>query len=256
MVRRFASAYGLPRFSILPTRGRALALVAVFAVIGLGCGSVEKPSRAVGPGWEIPPESRRAPARQAPVVKSSFAEDEAGSGPRHSPAETLSAVTINGVQLTAAELARLEAMGETRIPAGSYWYDSVSGAWGFAGGPARGFAKPELLGRAPLRASASGGGDGNLTGVYVNGREIHPLDLAALKRLVPLGAGRYWFDCWGNTGREGEPPFTNLFEAARRANDGSLYAQGPKGWIGSEGGTSYYVDPENGAGGPNVGASW
>lgn len=128
-------------------------------------------------------------------------------------------ITFNGRPLSKAQLRtieRLEAQGGGRLADGAYFYDPSTGAAGQWGGPALTFlpAGLDLNGRAP--PSASGGGDGTLTGVFVNGRELHPVDVRGLQEL--LGAvypGRWWVDAQGNYGLEGGPPAGNLLAIAR-----------------------------------------
>jgi hypothetical protein len=130
-------------------------------------------------------------------------------------------VVVNGVRLCDAEVADLERMaGASRIPLrdGTYWYDPVSGAWGAQGGPTLGFRRAGLKVGGPLRANASNGH----TGVFVNGRELHRLDVLALERLGQVRLGRYWLDALGNFGREGGGTLGNLASLAeQRASEGS-----------------------------------
>jgi hypothetical protein len=68
----------------------------------------------------------------------------------------------------------------------------------------------------PLPASASGGGDGRLTGVFINGRELHPADVAGLRQLVgQVWPGRWFVDAQGNYGPAGGPVWGNLVQLAR-----------------------------------------
>ena len=46
----------------------------------------------------------------------------------------------------------------------------------------------------PLPADASGGGQGRLTAVFINGRELHPSDVMALRQYGPVIPGRYGWD--------------------------------------------------------------
>jgi hypothetical protein len=118
-------------------------------------------------------------------------------------------VVVNGVRLRDSEVAELERMaGVKRAPLrdGTYWYDPVSGAWGARGGPTLGFRRAGLKVGGSLRASASNGH----TGVFVNGRELHRLDVLALERLGQVRLGRYWLDALGNFGREGGRTLGNL----------------------------------------------
>lgn len=59
-------------------------------------------------------------------------------------------VIINGQLLADARLAQLERMHCARIPDGSYWLNTQTGAWGFAG-------NPQVQGRLgdPCRAAAT-----------------------------------------------------------------------------------------------------
>jgi hypothetical protein len=136
------------------------------------------------------------------------------------------AIRFNGRALEPAELRTLEQLERFigRIPDGDYWYDPRTGASGRWGGPALAFlpAGLELGGAVP--ADASGGGKGTLTGVFMNGREVHPVDVAGFQSLVgAVLPGRWWVDAQGNYGLEGGPPMGNLVamaQARRRAGQG------------------------------------
>jgi hypothetical protein len=141
------------------------------------------------------------------------------------------AIRFNGRALDAAQLrtfARIEqAIG--RVPDGDYWYDPRSGASGRWGGPALAFLPAGLDLGGALPANASGGGQGLLTGVFVNGRELHPIDVAGLQELVgAVMPGRWWVDASANYGVEGGPPLGNLVAIAqqRRAAGG----KGGRAW--------------------------
>jgi hypothetical protein len=161
-----------------------------------------------------------------------------------------SSVVINGVPLSASDLGSIERQYQVRIPAGGYWYDSACGAWGLAGGPTLGFTMAGLALGGPLRVDASGGSAaGTLTAIFINGREIHPVDAVGLYQIVgPVYPGRYWVDAHGNAGMEGGPALVNLFQAARAAGGSSGYHRaGPGGYTGSDGSTYYFFDPETGS---------
>ena len=88
-------------------------------------------------------------------------------------------IEFNGAPLNAAGWQTLRQI-ETHIgpvPPGRYWYDPMSGGAGVWGGPAAAYLGPGLTLGGRLPAAASGGGDGRLTGVFVNGRELHPIDV-------------------------------------------------------------------------------
>ena len=84
----------------------------------------------------------------------------------------------NRVRLEDRTRMALERTYGVPVAAGRYWYDAFSGVWGMEGGPAQGQIHPGLQLGGPLRADASGGD----TGVFVNGRQLHRLE-------VRLGAG-------------------------------------------------------------------
>ena len=149
-------------------------------------------------------------------------------------------VVINRVRIPEDTLRLLEQQFQTRVPGGRYWYDRSSGAWGQEGGPTLGFTIADLPLGGRLPADISGGG----TGVFINGREIHPVDLQGLSQLVgPVQRGRYWLDAQGNAGYEGGPAIANLRLLAMQ-----LYRQG--GGVGQNygGGAGAYANPNTGIG--------
>jgi hypothetical protein len=120
-------------------------------------------------------------------------------------------VTFNRVRLTDQELTALERRYLISIRDGAYWYDKMTGAWGIEGGPTLGIGHAGLNLGGPLRADASNG----KTKVFINGRELHYIDVLGLSQLGPVVPGRYWVDAWGNCGYEGGPPLFNLLQIAR-----------------------------------------
>jgi hypothetical protein len=131
------------------------------------------------------------------------------------PATPRRSIVINGVRIGDDEVRSLErAMGLT-VTDGEYWYDARCGMWGVKGGPCAGFARPGLTVGGPLQCDASRGN----TGVFINGRELHTLDVMVMWRLGVVLPGRYWADAQGNFGLEGGPTLGNRF-AARRATAG------------------------------------
>jgi hypothetical protein len=199
----------------------------------IGCGNAAAPS-ATASAPAPAPEPVPAPA-PAPVT-----------APAESPA-----VRVNGAILDAAQLAQLQAKYRVPIAPGDYWYDSRTGLWGESGGPARGLIMPgESLGGA-LAADASGKG----TGVFINGRELHPVDVQNLDLLFAVFGtrtlpGRYWSNADGNFGAEGSPAPMGNFRAMvamlQRGKDSSHYKNNPWSYtsdytaFGSGGGASYY----------------
>lgn len=149
-------------------------------------------------------------------------------------------VFINRSRLSSATLAQLGPPGAPRIPDGRYWYDRLSGAWGLEGSFTRGFVQAGLTLGGALPADISGSG----TGVFINGRELPPTDLAGLQQLTgPVAAGRYWLDAEGNAGLEGGPAMVNLRLLAAR-----LYQQ--NGGVGENdgGGGGAYHNSRTGIG--------
>jgi hypothetical protein len=154
-------------------------------------------------------------------------------------------VFVNGQALPAKTVQALERAYRVPIAPGRYWYDRVSGAWGVRGGPTRGFLPAGLTIGGALAEDASAG----TTGVYVNGRELHVLDVLALQRFTLVSQGRYWLDAQGNGGLEGEGPSFNLFALGASGRTGSAgpwsySTHAPLGAsAGGDGqGFSYYID--------------
>ena len=125
-------------------------------------------------------------------------------------------VTINGVALDGARRAILEQVERAygfRLPDAPFWYDKRSGAIGLWNGPGLGQIPAGLDVGGPMPANCSGGG----TRVFVNGRELHPYDVAVLSQLGQVLPGRYFVEANGNFGFERGPAMGNLFLLAQRA---------------------------------------
>jgi hypothetical protein len=165
-------------------------------------------------------------------------------------AQDTGGVVVNQVPLGDDAVRALEAVYATPIQGGAYWYDPVSGLWGPQGGPPAGQLHPGLALGGPLRADASNGD----TGVFINGREIHVLELRTLQRLFgDVPRGRYWLNAQGIGGSEGGPPAFDLTAAARPAagpagtgNTSGAVDRGPFGSWGSDG-TCWYVAVPDGS---------
>jgi hypothetical protein len=125
-------------------------------------------------------------------------------------------VIVNQVALDAATQQAIERAYSTPIKPGRYWYDPVSGVWGLEGGPGAGQIQPGLRLGGPLRADASRGN----TGIFVNNRELHRLDLMALQRCTMPIPGRYWVLANGMGGYEGMPPSFNLAQLCGGGSSG------------------------------------
>jgi hypothetical protein len=142
-------------------------------------------------------------------------------------------ITFNGSALDEPGwrvVEQLERFGRTRLPEGDYWYDAVSGVAGRWGGPAAAMLLPGLPLGGRLPAQASGGGSGRLTGIFVNGRELHPVDVRVLIAIYGQAwPGRWWVNGLGDFGPEGGPPVGNLRRAAAAARGRSWSSGGGAG---------------------------
>ena len=157
-------------------------------------------------------------------------------------AQTGTGVRVNRVEL-GADVVQTLVQYNIRIAPGDYWYDAFSGLFGLMGGPGLGFTMPGMQIGGPLPADASGVG----SGVFVNGRELHPQDIAALAALGPVYPGRYFlrFDGW--YGLENGTVLGNLIVLAQQAAGGPGYNRTTySGHLGSDGQTSYFFDPNSG----------
>ncbi len=144
--------------------------------------------------------------------------------------------SFNGRAATAQDLqtlAQIERLYGQPAPAGDYWYDARSGAAGRIGGPTLGFLPAGLALGGPLPATASGGGSGRVTGVFINGRELHPIDVQVLIAIYGQALpGRWWVDGQGNAGKEGGPMQLNLIVLAQQLDPkaaSSYYRRDGKG---------------------------
>jgi hypothetical protein len=133
------------------------------------------------------------------------------------PTSPRRAVYVNCVRIGDEEVAAIENASNTPVQDGRYWYDPACGAWGVEGGPCAGFVKAGISIGGVLMPNASGGD----TGVFINGRELHRLDVVALRRLGPVFPGRYWVDAFGNFGWERGPMLGNLAAALQMAAQSS-----------------------------------
>jgi hypothetical protein len=126
-------------------------------------------------------------------------------------------VVVNGVALDAGTVRALEQRYATRVLDGRYWYDTVSGLWGFEGGPTAGRMHPGLRLGGRLRADASSSN----TGVFVNGRDIHVQELSFLQQCFgDVRRGRYWLNSEGISGYERGPAQFDLTKCFATAQGG------------------------------------
>jgi hypothetical protein len=159
-------------------------------------------------------------------------------------------ITFNGSPLDERGwrvLSQLEALSRTRLPDGGYWYDPISGVAGRWGGPAAVLLIPGLPLGGRLPANASGGGTGRVSGIFVNGRELHRDDVRALIAVYGQAwPGRWWVDGYGNFGPEGGPAIGNLRQAEAAARGGKSWLSGGSGsngfWAGGDGNGYLYAN--------------
>lgn len=130
------------------------------------------------------------------------------------PSISTRSVYINGQRIPDQDVQMLELAYHVPVTDGNYWYDRMTGAWGREGGPCLGVIAAQLNLGGKLQANASNGD----TGVYVNGRQLHRLDVLRLMQLGPVLPGRYWMDAQGSFGFEGGPMIGNLHLAAAAPN--------------------------------------
>ena len=115
-------------------------------------------------------------------------------------------VVVNGIPLAESARKSFEHKYGVPIKPGRYWYDNVSGVWGREGGPSEDQIHAGLRLGGPLRRDASKGH----TGVIVNGRELHALDVTSLQRCLVVVPGSYWVLANGVGGLAGGPQQFNL----------------------------------------------
>ena len=150
-------------------------------------------------------------------------------------------VQMNGAAMSATQIRLLEDVERRfgfRLPDGTYWYDRKSGAAGAWGGPASGFLPAALDLGGAMPPNCSGGG----THVFINGRELHTMDVMGLQSLLGMVMpGRYWVDEMGNTGFEGGPPMFNLLAAVQQAQSAKRGGSGPWSHTTDVGGSRMHV---------------
>ncbi|MBA2542158.1 MAG: hypothetical protein H0V17_21135 [Deltaproteobacteria bacterium] len=171
-----------------------------------------------GYGPAQPQQPPQEPGYQDPQTPPAY-DPNYPQQPQQPPTQTRR-FSFNGRAATAEDmqtLAQIERMYGKPAPEGAYWYDARSGAAGAWGGPTLGFLPAGLSLGGPLPAHASGGGNGQLTGVFVNGRELHPVDIKVLYSIYgQVVPGRWWVDGQGNAGQEGGPALINLVQIAQQ----------------------------------------
>lgn len=128
---------------------------------------------------------------------------------------------INGVPLDAAMRIALQQLLGGPIPDGRYWYDAICGAWGMEGGPTVAFTRPGLPLPGPMPPQISGGG----TGIFFNGRELHPQERAFLLAAFGMAPpGQYLLNAMGVLSTQFGMPIANLAAALGAAPSGGAFS--------------------------------
>jgi hypothetical protein len=155
------------------------------------------------------------------------------------------AVYVNSVRISDHDVESMEKAWNATVGDGRYWYDPACGAWGLEGGPCAGFIQAGIACGGPLLPNASAGD----TGVFINGRELHRLDVAALRRFGPVFPGRYWVDSSGNFGWQGGPAIGNFAAALQmpvQASRNPWTVNSQAGTVGGDGnGFLFFNDGKN-----------
>lgn len=158
--------------------------------------------------------------------------------------KTMKKIIVNNQLIDSTLIASLEKTYQVKFVQGNYWYDKLTGAFGPNGGPCAGIGIAGLAIGGPLQANASGGG----TAVFINGRELHPLDVSGLQTFMQVMQGRYWMDAYGNFGYENYPAVMGnvylLYKARFAGKQSSYYKNnvwsGESTSFGSDGNFMYY----------------
>jgi len=154
-------------------------------------------------------------------------------------------LNVNDQAVDSAIVTQIEKTYGVKFLPGNYWYDKNTGAFGIQGGPCTGIGIPGLLIGGTLSATASGGG----TGVFINGRELHPVDVLGFQAFMQVIPGRYWMDAYGNFGYEHYPAVAGnvylLYKATFFGNKKNSHHKnnvwsGEKTSFGSDGTFMYY----------------
>jgi hypothetical protein len=172
------------------------------AIIGACAPSDGK--RAASEGRSAAPES----ARVSQPVNPDQPGQSTAAGLQRATSVQGAEIVVNGQVLSEQTVHQLQQVYPVTIPAGRYWYDAVSGAWGREGEPIAGQMVAGLTLGGPLAATASRG----TSAVFINGRQITMGEKSYIEVLcqTPVIPGRYWIAANGIGGYEGGPAVFNL----------------------------------------------
>jgi hypothetical protein len=167
--------------------------------------------------------------RQSSIADDEIKKDQQKlvvSEPTSAASETRStasrSIIINDKRISDQDIETLEQTFRVQVRDGNYWYDRMNGSWGRQGGPTEGFIMAGLNLGGSLREDASKGD----TGVFINGRQLHRIDVERLMQLGPVNKGRCWMDAQGNIGLEGQPAFANIWIAVAQASGSGRKKEG------------------------------
>ncbi|MED6114213.1 hypothetical protein PIB30_078264 [Stylosanthes scabra] len=134
---------------------------------------VSQDSRDATREHDHPKSSKGSDSFFANIIKKSFRDFSRSS---QTDDQNKINVTVNGQPIPDRVIKKAEKLAGPIQP-GTYWYDFRAGFWGVMGGPCLGIIPPFIDEfNYPLSDKCSGGN----TGVFVNGRELHPKDLDLL----------------------------------------------------------------------------
>lgn len=166
-------------------------------------------------------------------------------------AEVVAALEQNyGLRLSdarpdAATRQAIKALYGVDVAGNRFWYDKLSGAWGYEGLPPAGQVAPFMNIGGPLSADASNG-ESNVT---VNGRRLHHSEIRYLiQQFGSVVPGRYYLFANGNYGFEGGPVLGNLW--ANRRGSSALSGRDKFGSVLGSGDFTGYIP--SGSGGVGV----
>jgi hypothetical protein len=169
-------------------------------------------------GNEAAPVPRKKAREQQAAERQTTPPPVSSSASAPAPAAPQSGVFVNGRQLTLQEAQQHQAIYNTPVQPGRYWYDPVSGLYGFWGREPIGYIRTgHGYGGVPTNAS-----NGN-TGIFLNGRQINHVEAGRWQNLFrqAIQPGRYWLDGnSGNVGVEGNPTPTGNVRSAIQASRG------------------------------------
>lgn len=169
-------------------------------------------------GCGTPAEDEASSIESVSVETQGGTATTAAAASRNLPVRPETSIIVNGAVLSEETVQQLQQIYPVAIPAGRYWYDAISGAYGREGEPVAGQMVPGLTLGGPLSSNASLG----TSGVFINGRQITAGEKSYLEQLcqTPVAPARYWVMSTGVGGYEGQPAAFNLAQCPGVARQG------------------------------------